>query len=91
LFRFFVPASPTKKSKLDAIRPTIRAGTENALRFYGGVQMANERMNDAPRSVPPDKAAKDTKNSQAGSPNKADAEKVKKDELMDDRFQATDN
>ena len=53
--------------------------------------MANERMDDATRRVPPAKAAKDTKNRQTGPTNKADAEKVKKDELIDDRFQATDN
>ena len=67
------------------------SGTENALKFHGGVHMADERMDEATRRVPPDKAAKDTKNSQTGPTNKADAEKVKKDELIDDRFQATDN
>jgi hypothetical protein len=53
--------------------------------------MADERMDDAARKVPPDKAAKDMKNSQTRPTNKPDAEKVKKDELIDDRFQATDN
>lgn len=53
--------------------------------------MADERIYDATRRVPPDKAAKNPKNSQSGPTNKADAEKVKKDELIDDRFQATDN
>lgn len=53
--------------------------------------MANERMDDATRRAPPDKAAKNTENSQTSPTNKADAEKVKNDELMDDRFQATDN
>jgi hypothetical protein len=67
------------------------SGTENALRFHAGVHMANERIDDATRRVPPDKAAKNTKNSQTGPTNKADEEKVKKDELIDDRFQATDN
>jgi len=52
--------------------------------------MANERIDDATRR-PTDKAAKNTKNSQPGPTNKADAEKVKKDELIDDRFQASDN
>jgi hypothetical protein len=49
--------------------------------------MANERMDEATQRVPPDKAAKNTKTSQTGATNKA--EKVKKDELIDDRFQAT--
>lgn len=53
--------------------------------------MANERIDEATRRVPPAKAAKDPKNSQRGPTNKTDAEKVKKDELIDDRFQATDN
>ena len=53
--------------------------------------MANERMDETTRRVPPDKAAKNTKDSQADPTNKADKEKVKKDELIDDRFQATDN
>ena len=53
--------------------------------------MADERMEDATPRVPPDKAAKNTENRQTGPMNKEDAEKVKKDELTDDRFQATDN
>ena len=53
--------------------------------------MADERMEDATRRVPPDKPAKNTENDQPGPTNKADAEKVKEDELLDDRFQATDN
>jgi hypothetical protein len=54
--------------------------------------MADKQIDDAPRRVPPDKAAKDKENdSQIDPSNKADAQKVKKDELIDDRFQATDN
>jgi hypothetical protein len=53
--------------------------------------MANERMGDATRKVPPDKAAKNTEKRPTGPANKPDAAKVKQDELIDDRFQATDN
>ena len=54
--------------------------------------MANEPMNDATQRVPPDKDdAKSTENRQTDPTNKAVAEKVKEDELIDDRFQATDN
>jgi hypothetical protein len=54
--------------------------------------MANKQIDDdATRRVPPGGAAKDKEKSQTGDANKADAQKVKKDELIDDRFQATDN
>jgi hypothetical protein len=53
--------------------------------------MANEKIDDATRKVPPDKAWKNKKISHTGRSNKPDAERVKKDELIDDRFQATDN
>jgi hypothetical protein len=56
--------------------------------------MADERKDDATRRVPPDKTAKSTENRQKGPTNTGDAKKVKKvkkDELIDDRFQATDN
>ena len=55
--------------------------------------MADEWMEDATPRVPPDTPAKNTENDQPSPTNKADAEKekVKEDELIDDRFQATDN
>jgi hypothetical protein len=70
---------------------TPSSGTENAFRFYGGVDMADKRKDDTTRRVPPDETPKSTENHQKGPTNTSDAKKVKKDELIDDRFQATDN
>jgi hypothetical protein len=78
--------------EIDELAALKFAGTENARKLCKGVHMADKQIDDATRRVPPDKAAKDKENdSQTGPSNKADAQKVKKDELIDDRFQATDN
>lgn len=53
--------------------------------------MADERKDHATRRVPRDKTAKSRENRQKSPTNTKDAKKVKKDELIDDRFQATDN
>ena len=53
--------------------------------------MADERKDDATRRVPPDKVAKSPENRQKESTKTEDAKKVKRDELIEDRFQSTDN